>query len=203
MEKQVAWGKGFDKTELYLIYKGGHPRFLKGNEDVVLIVGEDTVTVERRVLMKPLSIRESWKKYGIFCYKKPMSFKQLKEDWKVCVTGKFKREPMFQIPYEKIVKCEISADSMMETTTTVTKGFKGDMIGGAVGGVTASMDNILAIEVKAHKGDKEVTVPITFTRIHPASIGCVLVNSTKEKLNDIIAQIHIKMNEVNPVTLDF
>ena len=198
----MAWGKGLDETEIYLLYKGGHPSFLKRDEEIVLGVGEYAVTVERCVWMKPLSTREAWKKYGIFCYKKGISFKQSKEDWKLYVTGKFKREPMFQMPYAKIATCGISADSVMGTTT-VTRGFRGDMIGGAMGGVTVSRDNIMVIEVKAHKGDKELIVPITLTRDYAS--GGVFVTSTKEKLNDIIARIRIKMNEgdPDPITLDF
>jgi hypothetical protein len=199
MERQVAWGKGFDKTEIYLLYEGGHPSFLKRDEGVVLGVGENAVTVERYVLMKPRGIRELWKEHGIFGYKNPLSFK---EAWKENVTGKFKREPMFQIPYDKIVKCEISADSALETTT-VTRSPREDMVGGVKGSVTTSMDTIMVIEAKAHKGDKEVTIPITFTRIFGHIGGRGLTTSTREKLNDIIIQIHIKMNEVNPVTLDF
>ena len=195
MEIQVAGGKDFDKTEIYLIYRGGHPSFLKRYEEVVLVVGEDAVSTESYKLGKGPNVKETIKRLGWRDSFNPRL-------WREAIKPRVEREPMFRIPYDKIVKCEISADSALETTT-VTRSPRGDMIGGVKGSVTTSMDNIMVIEVKAHKGDKEVTIPITFTRIFGHMGGRELTTSTREKLNDIIIQIHIKMNEVNPITLDF
>lgn len=201
MEIQVAGGKGFDKNEILLLYRGGHPKFLirygqttVADTQVVLSVGEDAVSIESYKIVIP-SVKETIKRLG---WRDSFNTRL----WREAIKPRVEREPMFRIPYDKIVKCEISADSALETTT-VTRSPRGDMISGVKGSVTTSMEDILVIEVKAHKGGKEVTIPITFTRIFGYMGGRMLTTSTREKLNDIMVQIHIKMNEVNPVTLDF